>query len=512
VRYKNILLAAFSGILLFLIFPKFNCSILAWVALVPLLIAIEGEGPKVSFGLGLLAGFVSFLGILYWIAIFSIPGLVLLALYLALYIAFFCLLVNFAVKRTPGFPLMIVCVPSLWVSLEFLRTFIFSGFPWAALGCSQYLNIPLIQIASFSGVYGISFLIVLVNATIAYVILEVRGQKPEVRRVILPVGLVVLVIISCFVYGWLITSGSSLARTGHSAPSGGDLAESGTSGLKIAIIQGNIDLPEKWDPAYKDIVLNTYCRLSRKAAKKKPNLIVWPETTVASPLKHDPESLATILDLARSTKAYIIVGSLDWAYGEEYYNSAFLISPRGRIVQQYNKVHLVPFGERVPLRDRLPILARFVESRGGGGFVPGDELTIFDIGADRFGCLICFEGIFGILVQKFVKQGAQFVVNITNDAWYGRSAASYQHFTFSIFRAVENRVPVVRAASTGISAFIDRYGRIEEYEDIFVERVLVGDIILSKSKTFYTKFGDIFSWLCLTLSGTMMGLVLFRKR
>lgn len=496
-RYKNILLAAFSGILLFLIFPKFNCSILAWVALVPLLIAIESEGPKVSFGLGLLAGFVSFLGILYWIAIFSLPGLVLLVLYLALYIAFFCLLVNFAVKRTPGFPLMIVCVPSLWVSLEFLRAFIFSGFPWAALGCSQYLNIPLIQIASFSGVYGISFLIVLVNATIAYVILEVRGQKPEVRRVILPVGLVALVLISCFVYGWLTTSGSSL---------------SGTSSLKVAIIQGNIDLPEKWDPAYKDIVLNTYCRLSREAAKKKPNLIVWPETTVAFPLKHDPESLATILELARSTKAYIIVGSLDWAYGEEYYNSAFLISPQGRIVQQYNKVHLVPFGEIVPLKDRLPILARFVESRGGGGFAPGDELTIFDIGAGQFGCLICFEGIFGILVQKFVKEGAQFVVNITNDAWYGRSAASYQHFAFSILRAVENRVPVVRAASTGVSAFIDRYGRIREYEDIFVESVLVGDIILSRSKTFYTKFGDIFSWLCVTLSGTMMGLTLFRRR
>ncbi len=503
-RYRSMFLAILSGILLIFIFPTVlfgyhfpDLGILAWIALVPLFLAIKNKSPKNAFGLGLLAGLVSFSIILYWIRILSpLIGLLILAFYLALYIALFCFLFNLCLRFTV-YGLRFIVAPCLWVALEYLRSIFLSGFPWALLGHSQYLNIPLIQISEFTGAYGVSFLIVLVNATIAYRIGEVQSPKSKVRK-ILPIAIVAIIVGACFTYGKL------MLRASHLTPR--------TSELKVGIVQGNVDLEEKWSEILHEKVLDTHIRLTEEVAKEEPELIVWSETATASCLKHEEGDLAKLSNLAKKLKSHLLIGSLDLATQGDYYNSAFLISPQGNIAYQYNKVHLVPFGEVIPLRRQIPLLARLVEGMGGGGFRAGEELTIFDIDGKRFGVLICYEGLFDNLVRKFVKKGADFMINITNDAWYERTSAPYQHFSFSIFRAIENRVPIVRAANTGVSGFIDSYGRIRKDLDIFIEGTLVDKISLKKQETFYTRFGNLFAYLCLGLSGLLLIGALIKKK
>jgi apolipoprotein N-acyltransferase len=514
-KYRSMFLAILSGVLLIFIFPAVifgyslpNLGILAWVALVPLFLAIRGKSPKNAFGLGLLTGLVSFLGILYWIKILSpLIGLLILAFYLALYIALFCFLYTFCTSHIPGLAprsgggthhtSYIILAPILWVSVEYLRSAFASGFPWALIGHSQYLNTPLIQISEFTGVYGVSFLIVLVNAVIAYAISRVRSSEFGVRRVILPITIVVIIVGACFVYGKLIL------RNAHLIPR--------NSELKVGIVQGNVDLEEKWR-GLQEKVLDIHIRLTEEVAKEEPELIIWSETATASCLKYDGEDLIRLSNLAKRLKTHLLIGSLDLAPEDNYYNSAFLISPQGNIAYQYNKIHLVPFGEVIPLKRQIPFLARLVERMGGWGFKSGKELTIFDMDGKRFGVLICYEGIFDNLVRKFVKKGADFIINITNDAWYERSSAPYQHFSSSIFRAVENRVPVVRVANTGVSGFIDSQGRIRKNLDIFIEGTLVDKISLKRQETFYTRFGNLFAYLCLGLSGLFILGALIKKK
>ncbi|MBU4560899.1 apolipoprotein N-acyltransferase, partial [bacterium] len=438
--------------------------------------------------------------------------LFILAFYLALYIALFCFLFNLCL-RVKGYGLRVIMAPCLWVALEYLRSTFLSGFPWALIGHSQYLNTPLIQISEFTGVYGVSFLIVLANVTIAHLITDhpspegsgqdlsranARGRLPiTVRRKSLPVVIVVIIVGACFVYGKLIL------RTAHLIPR--------NSELKVGIVQGNIGI-EKWHEIFRQEAMDIHIRLTEEVAEEGPELIVWSETATASCLKHEGGDLARLSNLARKLRSHLLIGSLDSAGQGRYYNSAFLISPKGNITCQYNKVHLVPFGEVIPLRRQIPFLARIVERLGGGGFEPGEELTIFDIDGKKFGVLICYEGIFDNLVRKFVKKGAGFIVNITNDAWYRRTSAPYQHFSFSVFRAVENRVPIVRAANTGVSGFIDSQGRIKKDLDIFIEGTLVDKINLKKQNTFYTKFGNLFAHFCLSISGLFIFGVLIKKK
>ncbi|MCK4649116.1 apolipoprotein N-acyltransferase [bacterium] len=504
-RYRSIFLAVLCGVLLILIFPTviFGCylpnlGILAWIALIPLFLAIRDKSPGNAFGLGLLAGLISFSGILYWIGILSpLIGLLILVFYLALYIAFFCFLFTLLSRRSKSVTRYLISAAGLWVSLEYLRSSLLTGFPWTLLGHSQYRNISLIQMSEFTGVYGVSFLIVLVNAVIASVISRVRlsaskagGSTRGVRRIIVPVIIVAIIVGACFTWGRL--------KLGNSFP------PSCTSTLRVGIVQGNVDLEEKWSSILHEKVLDKHVRLTEEVARKEPDLIVWSETATASCLKHEGGDLIKLSDLANKLKSHLLIGSLDLADRGDYYNSAFLISPQGNIAYQYNKVHLVPFGEFVPFKKEIPSLAKFVEGLGGGGFKAGEELTLFDIDGKRFGVLICYEAAFDNLVRNFVKKDADFIVNITNDAWYKKTSAPYQHFSFAIFRAIENRVPLVRAANTGISGFIDPYGRIKKDLDIFLEGTLFDKISLKKQKTFYTTYGNLFAYLCLGLSGLFL--------
>ncbi len=480
---KSLVLSLLSGVLLFLSFPKFNLAFLVWFALVPLLIALKDKSLKESFAFGLLTGFIFFLGILYWISIFSIAGLVILCLYLGLYIAIFAWGLSFVKQRSNLSEIMVV--PLLWTGLEFLRSLGLLGFPWGSLAYAQYKSLPLIQIVRFTGVYGVSFLIVLVNATVA----SLFTSRQRILRKVFPVILILFFSIS---YGYLVIS-QKLAK----------------ESLKIGIVQGNIPQEKKWDPDFRNTIINIYRQSTHKLSGKNPALIIWPETAIPGYFKHNKKIREEILNIAQETKSHLIVGSPDFGSTNKYYNSAFFISPAGKIINEYRKIHLVPFGEFVPFKRIFPFIKKVV--RGVSDFSFGNEYTVFPLPQAKFSVIICFEDIFPDLVRNFVKSGAEFIVNITNDAWYKRTSAPYQHANMTIFRAVENNVSIVRVANTGISSFINPYGKIEKSTDIFASKSLVQKVVLPRKKTFYTKYGDIFSWFCVGLSVLFMVKALIKR-
>lgn len=477
----SFILPVISALLLILAYPKFDLKFLAWVAFVPLFFSLENKNPKQRFIIGYLFGFIFFSGILYWLINVSVPGAIVLIIILSCAPAMFCL-------YTPsGIVYDILAIPSLWVLTEFLRSHIFTGFPWVMLGYSQYLNLPIIQIADITGVYGVSFLIVLVNFAIYSVIRKFK--KRFIHIVIALCGLILT-----FFYG------SYRLQEGYLGVP-----------LEISVIQGNIPQGMKWDPQYKRLILDTYERLTLQAKKENADLIIWPETAIPGFFEGDGYLYTRITDLAKIIDTPLLVGAIRET-DSRLHNSAYLISEDGKVLKVYNKIHLVPFGEYIPLEKYIPWLRNFID-KPIGDFDFGDEYTLFRIKAERkgyinesivkdirfynFGVLICFEDIFPYLARNFVKSGAEFMVNITNDAWFGKTSAPYQHLEASVFRAVENRVPVIRSANTGISCFIDQKGRIISFvkvdgEKTFVEGYKQARIVPSYRRTLYTLWGDIF--------------------
>ncbi|GBD97873.1 apolipoprotein N-acyltransferase [bacterium BMS3Abin06] len=492
-------MASASGILLVLAFPPIDFYPLAWIAIVPLLISLHGKNPKTSFFLGMLTGLAYFLGTVYWVsysmhvygnlpAVLSLLALVLLCLYLALYIGIFSLLFNF-LSGNSGLPALFT-VPALWVSLEFLRTYALTGFPWSLLGYSQYKFLPLIQIADVTGVYGISFLVAAFNAAIYdMVIRRVResDKTPLFARRSLTPGIIIytIIIIMSLSYGM------------------GKLKEEDKGQkIKISVVQGNIAQDKKWDPGFRREVIDRYRRLSAGVMSYNPDIIVWPESSLPFVFRYDKTRTEEIVAFQKQLNTYLLFGSVlvkdNGAGKKQLSNSAVLLSPKGNVISVYDKIHLVPYGEYVPLRELFPFVKKLVTAVGD--FAHGNETTVMETPFAKIGNLICYEIIFPGLVRKFADKGANVLITITNDAWFGRTSAPYQHFSMAVFRAVENRVPVARAANTGISGFIDSRGRIINKSDIFVEAALTEEISIGKEKSFYTKYGDIFAFVCIISS------------
>jgi apolipoprotein N-acyltransferase len=503
-KTRDFLFSLLSGILLTLSFPNFDLEYLAWFALVPLLYSVEGQGLWISFKLGFLTGFVSFLGILYWIIVaihtygnvpLLISGLVLLLLvgYLSLFIGAFTLLYRFLQIRLKLRTVLLA--PLIWVSLEYFRSFFLTGFPWASLGHSQYMNLPFIQMADITGVYGLSFVILLVNASLYMVILQWSQRTFPLREV----AITVLLLLGFLVYGYL-KAGAVDGRMAQK-PS-----------LKVGLVQGNIDQAIKWDENFQKETLKIYERLSLKAAEGKPDLIIWPETATPFFFQDAKEFQPLVLDIPKKTNAFLLFGTPSYKIERRkvhHYNSALLVSPDGELRGKYDKIHLVPYGEYIPLGDYIPLGSL---GEGIGNFKPGKEMFNFTLPQGKFGVLICFEIIFPDLCRRFVKEGADFLVTITNDAWFGRTSAPRQHLTIATFRAVENRVFIARSANTGISALIDPVGRIVKQGGIFTEETINGTILLSKEKTFYTLYGDVFAWICCAVSIILLGNALILNR
>jgi apolipoprotein N-acyltransferase len=454
------------------------------------------------------------MGVFSWINTvsgFTYIEFILLGIYFGLYFGFFGLICNFLFykKRVP----FIVIAPVAWVSMEFLRSHAgFLSFPWALLGHSQYQNLFIIQIASFTGAYGISFLIVMVNAFFSdlyfnYMSLKIPGASSRAKlRNSIPIASLLITVFSL-----LITLIYGLNALSH---------KRSEDTLTITVIQGNIPNEMRWKTGLQRYIFSKHVRLSREAFNSgKASIIVWPESSVPGPLPYYRPQSEKLRSLARETDSYLLVGT---SYRpkfknkyrfkkKEMFNSVLLHSPDGKTVKRYNKIHLVPFSEYLPYRNSFPWSSRYTSVNE---FTQGTEYTIFESYNRRFGVLICWENIFPILFRQFVKKGAEFIINITNEARLNETPAPYQLMAISVFRAVENRIPVVRAANTGISCFIDSYGRIigkvqNHDKDIFVEGYLTKQIPLSHKRSFYTLYGDVFIYGNITFLVMLFAISLF---
>lgn len=490
--------AVLSGGLVALSFPVFGLYPLAWIAFVPHLLSVRKKTGNEAFRSGFFFGLVSFFGTLYWIYhsinhyggvpfVGSIAAVLLLCCYLSLYPAVFSFIFARMFRNTKMPALLIA--PVLWTALEYLRSYALTGFPWSSIGYSQYRFLHIIQIADMTGIYGVSFLILAVNGAVADIIsLKDRMRETPLFPLSYPLaGCVMLCLCLLFSLGY------GTWRLKQERPG---------SPVNVAIIQGNIEQDKKWDPEYQDEVLEAYFALSREASASSPDLIVWPETAVPFFYGRDVGLTGRLTEFQQGLNTHLLFGSVllkEESGGRiSLSNSALLLDRTGKPIYKYDKIHMVPFGEYVPLRSVLFFIDKLVV--GIGDYIPGDQYVRAGTEFGRFGTMICYEIIFPGLVRKFYTKGGDFIVTITNDAWFGKTAGPYQHFSMAVFRAIENRKPVIRAANSGISGLIDSAGRIISSTPLFVRSALSGMIRTDGSLTVYTKYGDLFSFACIVMS------------
>jgi apolipoprotein N-acyltransferase len=504
---KAIFLSAVSGFLLTLSFPRYGFGLAAWGALIPLFFVIESSGPAACFKLGWFAGVVHGLTLLYWIVfvvnhygnlslVVSAAACFLLVAYLALYPALFCAGLSWLRLRRVLWPLV---APFLWVTLEFARGRLLTGFPWENLGYSQYRCLPLIQIAEITGVSGLSFLLVLVNVVLFQALVNATRRR-RLIPLMLQGSLAGVIVLGQYGYGrWRL---QALAAP-PAAPS-----------MKISLIQGNISQDAKWEPAFQDETLERYLRLTSKAVKQeKPELVVWPETATPFYFLDDAALSIRVIQEVEALKTPLLFGSPAVRAIRDrlkFYNRAYLLDEHGRILGYYDKRHLVPFGEYVPLQKILFFVHRLVDA--AGDFASGNRPVVMTLPPARLGILICYEAIFPELSRELVRHGANLLVNITNDAWFGRTSAPYQHLSMAVLRTVELRVPMARCANTGISALIDSCGRILQETGLFKETSLTGSLTLGSGETFYCRHGEWLAVSCLLVTALAFAMPLFRSR
>ena len=514
-RYQSWILAGISGILLILSFPSFNLFPLAWISLIPLLIALQSTSSwKSAFLHGYLTGAIFFLGLIYWIILLypfaniflTTLGCLLLAAYLAVYVGVFSALL-YGLPWKSDLPFIFI-VPAIWTGLEWVCSWMLTGLPWGSMGYTQWNNLPAIQIASITGVHGVSFIVVLLNATIADVIRtylarkdqpnnhntsDITNQKKSFSRLTFHASrfIPIVIVIACLAYG------------AHTLSKPVDAA----SDFKIALVPGNVPQIEKWDPAYWPQIFEKYMNLVKAADAEEPDLIVLPETALRGEIFAFEGNvyIKQLKEILADQQIHLLTGTFHYTPEPKIYNSVFLLSPTGKKLGSYSKIHLVPFGEYVPVTRHLP---NFIQL--ASGFEPGKSINLFPIPHtenSQMGVVICFESVFPDLFRKFVKKGASVMGILTNDAWFDGTAAPEQHLAMAPLRAVENRIAVFRCANGGISCIIDAFGRITTppIQANDTQNFLIGRIPLSdRGGTIYTHYGDWFPILCFLVSGLII--------
>jgi apolipoprotein N-acyltransferase len=512
------MMAILSGVLQVLIFPSPSLSFLAWLALAPLLVAIlrnssvDGElldesgqsltaiSPGQAFWLGYVCGIVWYLGNCYWIyntmhaygnlsSAVSIGILVLFALYLGLYHAVFAgLLARVAGPRgdatdprvrQKALRRALYSIPFLWVALELARTE-FTGVPWDLLGTSQAGNIPLAFISRWTGVYGVSFEIALVNTAFAAALLAHARRRQE----LLGVALVAAIIFQAGAFF-------------HPRPSPWTHT--------AMLVQGNTPiLNDGWTEEYFDKTLKDLQAASAfvgSGTHPSPRLIVWPESPAPFYVP-DPRFRRALGELATKQQAYVLAGSLGVDRSPEgtsaLLNSAVMMKPDGSMGLRYDKIHLVPWGEYVPFKRLFSFASKLTKEVGD--FSPGRERTVFDLDGHKVAVFICYEAVFPDEVRLFPKRGAEVLVNISNDGWVGESGAPAQHLNMARMRAIENNRWVLRATNSGITAAIDPFGRLVDEAPRNVRRGMEAHYAFIHATTFYSRQGDVFAYLCAIIS------------
>jgi apolipoprotein N-acyltransferase len=480
-----------SATVLALAFPRTDWDGAAWIGLVPLFILALASRPRLAFTRGWLFGIVYFLVLLRWLnytfrTFSTIPWplswgpTLLLAAWCGLFFAAVVGLVSWlAARRSPAWAL--ATAPFLWVGAEWLRGHLLGGFPWGTLGYSQHLRLPVIQIAELGGVHAVSLVLVAANAALA------GAFVLSWRRALTGLGLA----------GALVgaTLGFGAWRLGEPPP---------PAEASVAIMQPSIEQPLKWDPDHATVVLRIYQELTRQAGAEEPDLIVWPETASPTVLRRDAALQQMLARLSAEVRAPLLVGSIDVLDGApaRLTNTAFLVGEQG-IVGRYDKIHLVPFGEYVPLSGVIGFV------RGWAEFIadlePGSRAVVFPGPPAPFGVVICYEGIFPDLFREFVNNGARVMVNMTNDGWFGRTSGPGQHLAMYPFRAVEHRIAVVRAANTGISAFVAPTGQVVRHLSLFQRGVISDRVPLRQGRTLFTRLGDWVAWVSLGIAAASVG-------
>src|SRR5688572_28875108 len=489
-------LAILSGALLALSFPRYGHPAFAWIALVPLLITLSRRQPPVrAFYLGLTSGLLYFIGTIYWTGTVvrqfgglampvALLAMLLLAAYLALFPALTALIMSRLVNRAGTGALLLM--PAAWVTTEFGRGYLFGGFPWVPLGNSQVTVLPVAQLASVFGVYGLSALVAFVNAALAYAALF-RGPR---RMLVIAATAVLLGVVGGW-GAWRIADG---ALTREGAP------------LRVGLIQGNIAQEDKWNPREARRIFTTYIAMTRDAVRRGAEFVVWPESSTPFSFEDHAEG-ERVRDLARETRVPILFGSDQTVRSSEprHYNAAFMLGADGRTAAVYRKIQLVPFGEFVPLADWLSFFPPLVQTLAGfAPFTPGDAMALMPLGMHLTSTAICYEVDYPSLAREAVLGGSELLTTITNDAWYGQSSAPFQHFSLASMRAIEHGRYLARAANTGISGVVDPYGRVVAQSRLFEQVGLVQEARFLSSRTVYTSIGDAIAYLAIALTAAAL--------
>lgn len=468
-----LILSLISGLLTGLSFNLPILSFLVWFSLVPFVYAISKEGLKIRIFSGIIFVF-SFYGLtLFWVANVSVLGLILLLLYLAPHGILFSSLGGHFLKK----PLGIITLPCLWVVLEFLKESIWCGFGWANLGYSQYNNFYFIQIADLGGVKLISFLIVMVNVLIFQIVLLLKQNKKEVkagRGVVKKVTFVFFILLMCFLY--------SFYRLGNLKKS---------DSHKISVVQPNIPQELKWEPFSRLKIVNVLNNLAEEA--EEGSLVIFPEASW--PLTVSEDNFYELEQFIRGLNRDVIIGAVTERDGR-FYNEALQFDKKAKFIDTYQKIKLVPYGEYVPLRKFLTFI-KVLNSIGD--MSRGQDFVSFSHKGKNFSVLICFEDIFPKHVQHFSRDN-DFLINITNDAWFKGEPEASQHLGIMTLRAVENRISIIRSANTGISGWVSFKGEIEKFrkgkKEVFFAGTKNFEISLNEERSFYNKYGELFPFIC----------------
>jgi apolipoprotein N-acyltransferase len=454
-----------------------------------------------AFFLGLLSGALYFAVTLYWLVetMTTFGGLAtplavlagaLLVAYLALFPAAFAVILARLHRRFAAHALL--AAPAIWVTTELGRQYLWDGFPWALLGYSQVTVLPIAQLASLLGVYGLSGLLALTSAAAAAIVVD-RGRSRWLFA-----GSVAVIVVASAVWGQARLHDSALLTDG--------------SPVRVAVLQGNILQEQKWDPALRDAITNRYIEMTRQALAQGASFIIWPESSTPFYFERDIVRGSAVRRLAREGNATLLIGSDQVEpvkaspQAKEvtslYYNAAFIVEPDGTVGAVYRKMHLVPFGEYVPLKTLLFFVGPIVESVSD--FTPGRDPVLLPVGDHVASTAICYEVIYPNLIRRFVRDGSELLTTITNDAWYGRSSAAYQHWDQASMRAIEQGRYLARAANTGISGFVDPYGRVVTKTALFEQAILVRDVRFLKARTVYNRIGDLVAWLSLAFTAAAL--------
>ncbi len=464
--------------MLALSFPKYGHPAVAFIALVPLLVALRGASVRRGLSLGLIAGFIHYAGTVYWtgatVSTFGgLPVIVavlvagLLALYMAAYIAIFGAITAVLLRRFQLAGMWLA--PAVWVSMEYLRGILIGGFPWIPLGNTMVTFLPIAQLASIAGVQGLSLFVGVLN--VGFAVAAISTGRKQLLAAATSIALIAVV----STWGGLRLRANELT---HGDP------------IRVGLIQGNIAQEDKWNPARADMILERYLQLSRQAVEKGAQFLIWPEASTPFYFEEEPEG-ELVRRMVRELRTPLLLGSDEIEQGDSprTYNSAFMLDPAGATAAVYRKMHLVPFGEYVPFQRVLFFVGPLVEAVSA--FSRGTRVTMLPVEGHMVSTAICYEVTYPALQREAVRQGSEMLTTITNDAWYGESSAAFQHFEMAAMRAIEQGRYLVRSANTGISGIIDPYGRVLIRTSLFETAAVVGEARFVQARTVYATIGDL---------------------